>query len=257
MLTPVEWGGNVSQPPSVFRRYTITNLERGLGEIMPGAVRNDPLYIVCSGPSLSETWTELIDRPGEIWGLNAAYDWLCQKGIRPDYGVCIACEDPILRFFQEVGKGDKFLFASQTHPKLVDRVLERGGHVKFWHTAHPPEWEIPTPKGQQIFGGGTVGSRSFDLAWVLGYRNVHVLGMDACLSPDGRVAVETPMFDDSKHLLRTFYIGGRAFVAFPSHAHQVEDIGAILRPLEGMQVTFYGDGLMQWAMQSGLTPEVL
>lgn len=255
MLQPVKWNiGNSACPPSIFRRYIEQNNKRGLEELVLEPVRNDPLYIVCSGPSLLDTWQELVGRPGEIWALNAAFDWICKKGIRPDYGICLAGENAILRYFQESGPGDKYLFASQTHPELMDRVIDRGGKVTLWHPAHPPEWNMPIPKGRQIYGGGTVGSRSFELAYVRGFRDVHVLGMDGCLSVDRRIAVETPIHDNELKSLRTFIIHGRAFVAMPSHAKPVEDMTEILRALPGMQVTFYGDGLMQWAMANAQTP---
>ncbi len=248
MLAPAKWDGmNAKVPPAVFRRYFDHNMKRGLGEISIGPVRNDPLYIVCSGPSLLETWEELKDCPGEIWALNAAFDWLCAKDIRPDYGVCLAAENEILRYFEQCGEGDKFLFASQTHPELVDRVLDRGGSVTLWHPAHPEGWEIPVPREYMVFGGGTVGSRAFDLAYILGFRDVHVLGMDACLSYDGRIAVETPMYDDRRDSLATYVVNGRAFVAMPSHARQVEDFPHLVRHLEGMNITLYGDGMLQWS----------
>jgi uncharacterized Rossmann fold enzyme len=247
---PVKWnGGNAACPPSVFRHYTEINLKRGLEEIELQPVRNDSLYLVCSGPSLSETYMELDPPKGKIWALNAAFDWLCNKGIRPSYGVCIAGENQILNYFQKIQAGDELLFASQTHPDLVDRALERGAYVTLWHTQHPEEWQMPTPAGQRIFGGGTVGSRCFELAYVLGYRDVHVLGMDACLSADGRIAVDIPMYDDRRDDLKTWLINGRAFVALPSHARQVEDFAAIIKPLVGMEVTLYGDGMLQWAMK--------
>jgi hypothetical protein len=71
---------------------------------VPGEPKSGPLYIVASGPSLLDTWEELKDRPGEIWALNAAFDWLCKKGIRPDYGVSLAPENPILNYYQEAGR---------------------------------------------------------------------------------------------------------------------------------------------------------
>lgn len=251
MFEPVKWnGGNAAVPPSVFRRYTEVNLKRGLEEIDLEPVRDDPLYIVCSGPSLVDTWRELKGCKGQIWALNGAFDWLCRNGIRPDYGVCLAGENQILNYFQDIQRWDHFLFASQTHPTLVDRALDRGASVTLWHTQHPEEWDMPTPKMKRIFGGGTVGSRSFELAWVLGFRDVHVLGMDACLSPDGRIAVDLPMYEDRRADLKTWFIGGRAFVALPSHARQVEDFGAVVRPLTGMNVTLYGDGMMQWSQRS-------
>lgn len=249
MAEPVKWigGANAKEPPSTFRRYTEYNLRRGLDEIVHGVVKNDPLYIVCSGPSLSETWSELARHGGEIWALNAAFDWLCKRGVRPDYGVCLAPENPIVNYFREMRAGDKFLFASQTHPELIDRALERGASVTLWHTKHPDEWMMPERKGPHIFGGGTVGSRSFELAYVLGYRDVHVLGMDACLSQDGRIAVDTPMYEDRRKDLRTFIVNGRPFVAMPSHARQVEDFASVVRPLTGMTITFYGDGMLKWS----------
>ncbi len=247
MIAPVKWVLNAACPPTVFRRYTVHNLKRGLEEIVPGEAKADPLYIVCSGPSLLDTWEELKDRPGEIWALNSAYDWLCKKGIRPDYGVCLACENQILNYFQEAGENDKFLFASQTHPELVDRVLDRGGYVKLWHVASPGEWDMPIPEGPIIYGGGTVGTRAIDLAWVLGFRDIHILGLDACLSVDDRISVDTPMYNDRRDALRTFISRGRAFVAMPSHARQVEDFASVIRPLTGLTVTLYGDGLLQWA----------
>lgn len=248
MFEPVEWnGGNAKEPPSTFRRYTEHNLKRGLEEIVVGRPKTDKLYIVCSGPSLLETWTELQKRDGTIWALNAAFDWLCKQGLRPDYGICLAPENQIVNYFQDIQAGDKFLFASQTHPELIDRALGRSASVTLWHTKHPDEWEMPERKGPMIYGGGTVGSRALDLAYTLGYRDVHILGMDACISADNRISVDTPMYDDRRDDLRTFVIGGRAFVALPSHARQAEDFASVIRPLTGMEVTLYGDGLMQWA----------
>lgn len=249
-LAPVNWGPpNTACPPAVFRRYLDINLKRGLGEIVPEQGKSTPLYIVCSGPSLLDTWTELKDRPGEIWALNAAFDWLCEKGIRPDYGVCLAAENQIVNYFHNIEPGDKFLFASQTHPELIDRATSRGASVRLFHVAAPDDWDLPMPKENRVYGAGTVGSRSFDLAYMLGFRDVHVLGMDACLSPDGRIAVATPMYDDRKDDLRTFVINGRAFVALPSHARQVEDFAGCIRQLFGMNITLYGDGMLQWSLQ--------
>lgn len=249
MLAPANFSGNAEIPPTVFRRYILQNHARGLETIVPGEPKSGPLYIVASGPSLADTWQELKDRPGEIWALNAAFDWLCKKGIRPDYGICLAPENAILRYFQEAGEGDKYLFASQVHPELIDRVLERGGKVTFWHAAFPENWDMPIPKENLIYGAGTVGMRVFDLAWVLGWRDIHVLGMDGCNSADGRIAVETTMYEDKRHFLRTYWCKGRAFVALSSHARQVEDFAGVLRPLKNLSVTMYGDGMLQWSLK--------
>lgn len=257
MFEPVKWigGENAKEPPSTFRRYTELNMKRGLGEIAPAPAHSRRLYIVCSGPSLLDTWQELVDCDGDIWALNAAFDWLAKKGIRST-GVCLAPENAILSYFQEMKAGDMFLFASQTHPDLFERAVECGASITLWHTKHPDEWQMPERGGPLIFGGGTVGSRTPDLAYELGYRDVHILGMDACISTDGRIAVDIPMYEDRRADLHTYICNGRAFVAMPSHARQVEDFAAITRPLKDMAITLYGDGMLQWS-QSVQTHETI
>ncbi len=250
----VTWLLNAVTPPSVFRRYIAINMERGLEEIVQGERKQGALYIVCSGPSLRDTWHELLDEhgepKGEIWALNAAFDWLCEKGIRPDYGVCLAPEDPVLRYFQRMEGGDKFLFATTTHPELMERALDLGCKVNLWQSAQPADWELPMMPGFVVHGGGTVGSRSFELAYILGWRNLHILGMDGCLSPDGRNSVDAGLLEKDRARLQVFNFNGRNFVALPSYARQVEDFAAIIRPLTGTAITLYGDGLLQWSLSA-------
>lgn len=248
MAKPVDWQLNAKVPPSVFRRCAEFNSELGLEQIEQGEPKTGKLYIACSGPSLADTWQELKTRDGEIWALNGAYDWLCRKGIRPDYGVCLAPENQILKYFLEIQEGDKFLFGSQTHTELVLRAILRGANVKLWQVAQPEEWGLPILKDTPlVYGGGTVGTRAIDLAYILGWRDVHILGMDCCLSETGYWAPDHPVHDDVRPRLQTFLINGRAFVAMPSHARQVEDFSSILRPLTGLNVTLYGDGMLQWS----------
>lgn len=248
MLTPVEWRTNAPVAPATFRRYLDINVARGLEEVdIPGKATSTPLYIVCSGPSLRDTWHELENSPGEIWALNSAFDWLREKGIKIDRGICIGPENEILNYFQTAGQRDKFLFGYHTHPELVDRALDRGGEVTFWHLASPEEWGLGIPKEKAIHGGGTVGTRAIDLAYMMGYRDIHILGMDGCVSVDGRLAVDRDVPSDIRDKLATFICNGRAFVALGSHARQIEDFHAVLRPLTGLSVTLYGDGMLQWS----------
>lgn len=244
-LVDTKWLGSVACSPAAFRRNVEINRNLGLPEIEYGKARTDPLYVVCSGPSLLETHHELKDKK-TVWAVNAAHDWLIKQGIPFTHGVAQAPEHQVLGYFQEIKPGTEYLLASQTHPELVQRILDAGGKVTLWHSHCPAEWgvEIAEPA---IYGGGTIGLRAFDLAWIMGYRDIHVLGFDACNSPDGRIAVDTPMYEDRKKDLRVFHLNGRAFVALPSHARQAEDFAGVVRPLTGLEVTFYGDGLMQWA----------
>jgi hypothetical protein len=222
------------------------NLARGLPEIALAKAHDHPLYIACSGPSLRETLHELVGKK-TIWALNSAHDYLIRNGIMPTHGVAQAPEHQVLGYFNEIRPGVVYLLASCTHPDLVDRALEQGAQVVLWHSDCPEDWGVDFGSRNTIFGGGTVGLRSLDLAWVLGYRDVHVLGLDACISDDGRIGPDTPLYEDRRKDILTFLSRGRAFRALPGYARQVEDFGRTIRPLTGLAVTLYGDGLMQWA----------
>lgn len=246
MFRQVEWTGrNTVCAPSVFKRNVEINLGRGLEELG----RPRPLYIACAGPSLRDTAEELRGRKN-LWALNGAHDYLISRGIIPSHGVAQAPEHQILDTFKAMRPDVTYLLASCTHPELVDRAVGCGARVILWNSAQPDEWGIeygdrdPTTF---VHGTGTIGLRVFDLAYLLGYREVHVYGLDACLSPDLRIGPDKQIYEDRLGDVRVFEWRGKFFPALPSHARQVEDVQSVLKPLTGLKVKFYGDGLMQWA----------
>lgn len=219
------------------------------------------LHIACAGPSLRDT-VGALKGAKNIWALNSAHDWLVSQGVIPSAGVAQAPEVGVLDYFQKVQPGAVYAFASCTNPTLVDRVLSERGTVAFWHCHCPPEWGVDygdRANGNLICGGGTVGLRAIDLAYTCGYRDVHVHGMDACISDDERIGPVAGIPGANEHGpdrrkdIREYHINGRTFRALPSHARQVEDYVITVRPLAGLNLTFYGDGLMQWAIR-GMTP---
>lgn len=249
MLKPVTWLGGVACPPATFRGNVAKNLARGLPEIIPQAPRPEPLYIACAGPSLRDTAEELRGISYPIWALNGAHDYLVgRRAIYPSHGVAQAPEAGVLDSFKALRPGIGYLMASCTHPDLIDRLLA-GRVVTLWHCKCPTEWGVDYGDRPQVCGGGTVGLRALDLAWLLGYRDVHCFGFDACQSADGRIGPDLPMYEDRKADVRDFTIHGRTFQALPSHARQVEDYAATVLPLTDLNLTFYGDGLMQWAIR--------
>lgn len=245
--------GGVFCPPETFKDNVKRHLTLGLEEVLPQPARSEPLYIACAGPSLRDTAHELEGKK-YVWALNAAHDYLLKRGITPSHGVTMAPEDGILGCFQTPSPSTTYLVASQANPEVLDRLRARGNRVMLWHAHCPPEWGVDFGDRDYLtYGGGTVGLRSLDLAWMCGFRELHLLGFDACVSDDGRIGPETPLYPSKRALLRTFTVGGRGFRSLPAYARQVEDFGVTIRPLTGLKITFYGDGLMQWAVKETQT----
>jgi hypothetical protein len=248
IFAPAKWLGGVACPPETFRNYVERNLSRDLPEIALTEAHDNPLYIAASGPTLRETHLGL-EGKDNIWALNNAHDYLLRQGIAPTFGVAHAPEYQVLDYFKDVREGSQYLFASCTHPDLIDYVLDKGGKVTLWNSDCPEDWGVDFRGRSTIFGGGTIGLRSLDLAWVLGYRDVHLLGLDACISDDGRIGPDLPLYEDRRKDILVFMCNGRAFRALPGYARQVEDFGRTVRPLTGMSITMYGDGMLQWSQR--------
>lgn len=250
MFRQVEWAGRSTVcAPSVFAENVAVNLKRGLEEL--GQPRG-PLYVACAGPSLRDTAEQLRGKK-PIWALNAAHDYLISRGIIPAYGVAQAPEHQILDTFKMMRPDVTYLFASCTHPDLVDRAVACGARVVLWHCAQPEEWAIDYGTrdfGTFIHGTGTIGMRTLDLAHMVGFRDLHVHGFDACCSPDMRIGPEQTIYADREKDVRVFEgADGKFYPALPSHARQVEDIDSVIKHLPGLKLTFYGEGLMQARMK--------
>ena len=243
--------GSTVCPPSTFRDNVKTNLARGLEEVGPRPDRGEPLHIACAGPSLRDTVEQLRGQK-TIWALNAAHDYLISQGIVPTHGIAQAPEHQILDTFKSVRPDVVYAFASCTHPDLVDRALSSGARVALWNAAAPDEWELDYGDRAQVgfvYGGGTIGLRVLDMAHMVGFRDLHIHGFDASLSMDLRIGPDKPIYEDRRKDIRLFELRGKFFPSLPAHARQVEEIQSVLRPLAGLRITWYGDGLMQWAMK--------
>lgn len=248
MFHPVKWLGGVACPPSTFRENVALNLERELEEVRYRELRNEPLYIACAGPSLRETADELRGKK-HVWALNGAHDYLIQRGIVPSHGIAQAPEHQILWTFKNIRPDIVYAFASCTHPDLIARAIAEGAKVVLWHAHVPNEWGVEYGDRDLVFGGATIGLRSLDLAYMVGFREVHLLGFDCCLSPDLRIGPDLPIYEDRRKDIVLYESFGRFFAALPSHARQVEDYHLTVGPLKDLYLTFYGDGLMQWTQR--------
>jgi hypothetical protein len=72
---------------------------------------------------------------------------------------------------------------------LVDPRSERGGEVTASGIGKPRRMGYGIPKEQGWSMAAARLARAIDLAYMMGYRDIHILGMDGCVSVDGRIAV--------------------------------------------------------------------
>ncbi len=219
--------------------------------------------IVGGAPSLKnhiEQIREMALAGHAIFATNNTVKFLLENGITPRYQVIVDARESNSAFIQEDGPGESVLLASQCHPSVFDAAQERH-NVKLWHCLTPEiDGAIENPDGKQeciIACGSTVGLSSMGLAFTLGYRVLHLFGMDSCYSDGVHHAYAQPANDSEIVLEARCY--GRTFKASAwmlHQANQFQELAGILMA-EDCTIVVHGTGLIPWiALNSQKQTEV-
>jgi len=256
--------GGAATPPSLFPLKLIqgcntsddviaeqihANVRREhLSWLAPEAVKDRPLVIVAGGPSLKERWQEIAAHNGDVLALNGAYEFLMDRGIAPDYWMLLDARAENIDFLNKIHPRTRHFLAAQAHPSLFDRLHE--SNVTLYLSSHSAVDEAIEGLGRErsprLDGpAGTVGIKALGLAYVLGYRELHLYGYDSSHADGAHHAFPQPLNDDRKTL--DIYIGHRAYATSPSLANQVQEfpgLAAMLIRDHGVSIDLHCSGLL-------------
>lgn len=219
-------------------------IERTIPRIQPTQeVQTEPIACVGFGPSLNDTVEQL--RPfANIMSCSGGTQFLLRRGIVPTWHIEV---DPRPHKVQLIGDPHPdvhYLIASTCHPDVFEHLKKHGARVTLWHIFDSTEEGLRVlPPGEwALTGGCSVGVRMLTLAAFLGFRDLHVFGMDGCEGASGKHAAAHPMQPPS-HSEVTYE--GRTFKTTSSMYAVAQGIWHELDQLKDVRVQFYGDGLIQ------------
>jgi hypothetical protein len=207
---------------------------------------NSVAVLVGSGPSLADSLDEirqLRDGPGHhvIFAMNGAAEFLHDRGITPDYQVMI---DPREETKQLVSQDARHhLIASQCHPAVFDLLPD----AKLYHLQIEgidddlPEYPLPFAL---VGGAASVGNTSTVLAYVLGFRTLHLYGYDSSHRDAQSHAFHQKMNDGEPNCIVAW--NGREYRTSLTMKLQAEKAQDTLRLLEGagVKIHVHGSGLL-------------
>jgi uncharacterized Rossmann fold enzyme len=206
--------------------------------------------IVGGGPSLADELPHLRkrhDRGGHIYALNGTYDWLVDRGVRPEFHVLLDARPENVQFVRKPHKNTMYLLSSQCHPSVYEAL--RGYSIVQWVGWHPDAPAIcdRVQKPLTIVGGGnTVGLKTMCLTSLWGYRSLHLYGFDSCYRGEANHAYPQPMNDGEA--MMDIVCEGRHFMCARWMARQAYDFQEFMPLLSemGVNVTVHGGGLISW-----------
>lgn len=207
--------------------------------------------IVGGGPSLKENLAEIKlrqDNGQKIFATNNTFKFLKDNGITADFHVMLDARPENAEFVPDEGV---CYYASQCHPN----VFEKAQNVNIWHSMADGINEIlgNDPRPTSFVGGGSsVGLKSMSLAYLLGYRQLHIYGMDSSYREEEGHAYAQKLNENEKVISVT--LSDRQFKAAPWMVTQVEEFQALAPQLVdlGCILTIHGDGLLQHMAQVGI-----
>jgi hypothetical protein len=197
------------------------------------------LTLACYGPSLIDTWTHVAH---PLMTVSGAHDFLISGGITPDYHVECDPREHKAKFVENAKDGVEYLIASCCHHKMFENLKAR--NVTLWHGYgfdEPNAWV--KERGEELIGGGsTAGLRALEVAGKLGYRKFAIHGMD-CSYAEAKHAGAHP--NETERVIE-IKVNGRSFKTSPQlYESAREFVELVLKLRADIQVTMYGDGLLQ------------
>jgi uncharacterized Rossmann fold enzyme len=227
----------------------------GIGRVQPHDVRTESAAVVCFGPSLKETW-EQVRNFKYIFSCSGSHKFLLERGITPTWHCEVDPRNHKIKLLGEPHPDVEYLVSSTCHPDYLKHL--EGHKVKLWHVYDPSEaGNILLPAGEwAMLGGCDIGLRALTLAAFLGFRDLHIFGMDQSAgtveSPEERHAAEHPHSGKKFH---TVDYGGKTYRTTQAMLEACRGVWHELDQMPKVKCTFYGEGLCQ-AMAKDYVPKV-
>jgi len=153
---------------------------------------HDGIALVCgAGPSLGDDIEEIrkmVNDGAKVFASNSAAQYLNKANIPVAYQAVL---DPHPVVGKEIGEAENYLFASIIDPDLFTAYP----NITLWHPSTAWIDEILPNKGKRfcfIGGGITVSNSSLCLAYTMGFREIHVFGMDSSFRLDAMHVAPLP-----------------------------------------------------------------
>jgi hypothetical protein len=207
---------------------------------------HDGIAILCGGgPSLADTLREIREIKGKVFALNGAASYLDKNGIAPDFQVIMDAKPETASL---VGPAKRHLFASQVDPECFNRVPT----ATLWHATYgnlkvDEQPGFPKHDDDYCLIGAAVsaGNTALVLLYALGYRTIHVFGMDSSRRwADAGHAYRQAMNDGEPCTVVEY--GGKEYICSVPMAMQAKHFVSRAAQLRdaGVSIHVHGSGLL-------------
>ena len=146
--------------------------------------RSGAVCLIAGGPSIDgqvEEVRKLQAQGAAVISIMRMYPWCVEHGIKPDYVASLDCTEDQAKGFDKKVPGVTYLIASVANPIFLDHVKEDTVYV-FDSRDDRKIQDLRRAAGYNqctvINGGGSIAICCISLAFNLGFRDLHIFGLD-------------------------------------------------------------------------------
>lgn len=188
--------------------------------VKPDSQKGKHLVICGAGPSLVEEAAEWVPQGDQVWGCNSALTWLVGNGYTPTHGFTVDQTEDMLPEWQSAPDVE-YLLATTVHPYLADHLVAKERRIRWFHNfvgmqRKPVSWPDDNgvlqefnyedwlywalfPSTLRAGSGLNSVTRAIDVALVMGFDKITVLGADCAMRCDERPPAGL-QFNSPEHL---------------------------------------------------------
>lgn len=249
-MKPLIFNGVGLVPIETVMGYWRENCTRDLPWTNVRPPNTQQICIVGGAPSLKETLPSIRTKRqlgARVWALNNAWRALAAAGIKFD-AILLMDSRPENVEFLAGGPDVEYLISATCHPDIFAALA--GKRVTLWFPDQGRGIEQGTMHAQRpnhgvlLQGGGTVGLRAMVLAHALGYRKLHLYGMDSCYHGKEHHAYPQWLNDGERAI--DIHLRGVTYWCAPWMARQADEFNETWNRLTqwGCTIQAHGRGLI-------------
>lgn len=241
------------------------NAKWGVKQLRPHEPQDIEVMMLCGGPSLNDFEDEIIQKHKDgmpVITMNATYQWAQERGIHNVNQFVIDAREFNNRFVDPVRDDCTYFVASQAHPSVFEKLPK--DRTWMWHVSlEDDDIEVTKEAYGEMYkewfpipGGCTVALRALNALQMMGFRKIHIYGLDSCLTDDEvHHAYEQEENDNYRIITVTVGKGTKHEREFKCHDFMAVQAKELMKltPIyySDLDLAFYGDGLIPYLVNTG------
>lgn len=221
------------------------NWARGLPSLRESAPHGRRIDICGYGPSMADTWREIA---GDVLTISGSHGLLLSHGIAPKFHLEVDPRDDKTPYIDPPCLTTTYLFASQCHPSMFDKI--KGYRCGIWHAFNSAEEADDLmailPEAEPILmGGSTAGLFALIVAYLMGFRDIHVHGMDSSNASQTQRHAGKHYGKPQQGFVVRVDQAGPEFWTTKQMVSQAREFFEVIGRISDAQITVHGRGLLQ------------